>query len=57
MYYFIVNPKASSGVGLKKWKALAVLLKKISFPIRSFLQTERAAPPSMPVSSHPGKKK
>lgn len=36
MYYFIVNPKASSGVGLKKWKALAVLLKKNKLPYQVF---------------------
>lgn len=32
MYYFIVNPKASSGAGLKKWKSLAGLLHKHKVP-------------------------
>lgn len=36
MLYFIVNPKASSGAGMKKWKALAKLLReqKILYQVR-----------------------
>lgn len=36
MYYFIVNPKASSGAGIKKWKCLAGLLRKQNIPYRVF---------------------
>lgn len=36
MYYFIVNPKASSGVGMKKWKCLALLLREQEIPYRVF---------------------
>ena len=34
MYYFIVNPKASSGRGMKKWKRLAALLDKHQIPYK-----------------------
>lgn len=34
MFYFIVNPKASSGAGMRKWKALARLLREQKIPYR-----------------------
>lgn len=36
MYYFIVNPKASSGSGMKKWRVLAGLLQKHKIPYKVF---------------------
>ena len=36
MYYFIVNPSAGSGSGMKKWKMIAALLKKQNLPYKVY---------------------